>query len=238
MVLGPVPMVGEDERFPSGFTISAEKCPNRRGVEAIIAHFSACASFDDLLPEVEHGSAMRSGWPADIRPTGSMKPRPSELAGHRLLVVQDLFPSAVTEVRTTCCRLRPMPNAKALRELHRPAAIVPWAIRPPRASGPKAVCFGSCCGRKGLYNARAVLQEIARKDPLFFRGGRRLPEMGVDLKVNLLVELRRENENGVGETCTCQIDRLTGFQKLSWTTGKMIPDPYFRTSRQWKNMLD
>ena len=35
---------GEDEQFPSGFTIRAEKCPNRRGVEAVIAalHRQAC----------------------------------------------------------------------------------------------------------------------------------------------------------------------------------------------------
>ena len=29
-----MPVVGEDESFPGGFTIRAEKCPNRRGVEA------------------------------------------------------------------------------------------------------------------------------------------------------------------------------------------------------------
>ena len=46
LVLGPVPAVGEDERFPKGFTIRAEKCPNRRGVEAIIAHFAR--SRDDV----------------------------------------------------------------------------------------------------------------------------------------------------------------------------------------------
>ena len=37
--LGYVPMEGSDESFPNGFTIRAEKCPNRRGVENVIAHF-------------------------------------------------------------------------------------------------------------------------------------------------------------------------------------------------------
>ena len=36
LVLGPIPIEGEDERFPNGFTIRAEKCPNRRGVEEVI----------------------------------------------------------------------------------------------------------------------------------------------------------------------------------------------------------
>ena len=46
LALGPVPVVGEDERFQSGFTIRAEKCPNRRGVEEVVAHFSEQA--DDV----------------------------------------------------------------------------------------------------------------------------------------------------------------------------------------------
>ena len=57
---GPVPVVGEDERFPKGFTICAEKCPNRRGVEAVIAHFAQrVTTFDELLPKL--GSRRRAG---------------------------------------------------------------------------------------------------------------------------------------------------------------------------------
>ena len=40
LALGPIPVVGEDEHFPKGFTVFAEKCPNRRGVEAVLAHFT------------------------------------------------------------------------------------------------------------------------------------------------------------------------------------------------------
>lgn len=51
LVLGPVPMVGTDDMYPKGpkgeapeagkvkFTIRAEKCPNRLGVEAVLRHF-------------------------------------------------------------------------------------------------------------------------------------------------------------------------------------------------------
>src|SRR5207253_4777982 len=49
LVLGPVPVIGEDDHYPKDvkgnaveptkFTIRAEKCPNRRGVEAVLAHF-------------------------------------------------------------------------------------------------------------------------------------------------------------------------------------------------------
>ena len=40
LALGPVPVDGKDEKFPSGFTIHAEKCPNRKGVEAVLNKFS------------------------------------------------------------------------------------------------------------------------------------------------------------------------------------------------------
>lgn len=36
LVLGPVPVRGEDKSFPGGYTVYAEKCPNRRGVERVI----------------------------------------------------------------------------------------------------------------------------------------------------------------------------------------------------------
>lgn len=37
LVLGPVPIEGEDRRFPKGFVLRAEKAPNRRGVEWVLA---------------------------------------------------------------------------------------------------------------------------------------------------------------------------------------------------------
>jgi NADH-quinone oxidoreductase subunit G len=49
LALGPVPTVGEDDTYPKDrrgrptqpvkFTIRAEKCPNRRGVEEVLRHF-------------------------------------------------------------------------------------------------------------------------------------------------------------------------------------------------------
>ncbi len=43
LALGPVPVVGKDETFTNGFTIRAEKCPNRRGVEEVVRTFHAAA---------------------------------------------------------------------------------------------------------------------------------------------------------------------------------------------------
>ena len=59
LALGPVPVVGEDDTYPKDrrgkpaqpvkFTIRAEKCPNRRGVEEVLRHFQGeVLAFDDV----------------------------------------------------------------------------------------------------------------------------------------------------------------------------------------------
>ena len=54
LALGPVPTAGEDKKFPGGFVISAEKAPNRRGVEEVLGHFMhKVLSFDDFLKEMQ-----------------------------------------------------------------------------------------------------------------------------------------------------------------------------------------
>ena len=55
---GFVPVTGDDETFPGGFTIRGEKCPNRRGVEGVLAQFNAGGrSWGDLLAHVAAGQA-------------------------------------------------------------------------------------------------------------------------------------------------------------------------------------
>src|SRR5205807_6100452 len=72
LALGPVPTQGADQTFqpdqtkgrtgdtsfvvPRPFTIHAEKCPNRRGVAAILEHFQGeVIAFDDLARRVGAG---------------------------------------------------------------------------------------------------------------------------------------------------------------------------------------
>ena len=72
LTLGPVPVVGFDRTFTPDqnkgrtgdtsfvisrpFTIHAEKCPNRRGVEAILEHFQGeVIGYDALIGRINHG---------------------------------------------------------------------------------------------------------------------------------------------------------------------------------------
>ncbi|MCA9268103.1 MAG: molybdopterin-dependent oxidoreductase, partial [Planctomycetales bacterium] len=96
---GPAPEVGVDESFPGGFTISAEKCPNRKGVEEICTRLGGgLVRFEDLLARLADeqigglwitGGYKKSDWhDAAIAEQLSQTP---------LLIVQDLFPSPLMD---------------------------------------------------------------------------------------------------------------------------------------------
>jgi NADH-quinone oxidoreductase subunit G len=188
LALGPVPTVGDDERFPKGFVISAEKCPNRRGVEAIIAHFARrVMTFDELLPELDRG-AVNGVWLA-----GGYKgdwiddPTAQRFERLKLLVVHDLFPSPLSQRATFV-----LPGAAyAERDgsyVNRVDRLqtAPWAIRPPPEVRTESSLLWELLGRRGLYNSRAVLDELAREIIYFSAAIGPVPETGVDLKGNLL----------------------------------------------------
>ena len=188
LVLGPVPTVGADERFPKGFTISAEKCPNRRGVEAIVAHFAhGITTFDQWLPELDQGTVqgvwVSGGYKTDWIDESTA--RRFERLG--LLIVQDLFPSPLAERATY---LLPA-AAYAERDgsyVNRGDRLqsVRWAIRPPRGVRPEGGLLWELSGRRGLYNSQAVLEEVAREILSFSAIVGPVPETGIDLRANLL----------------------------------------------------
>src|SRR5262249_11097622 len=112
LAIGPIPAVGEDDTYPKDrkgrsvqpvkFTIRAEKCPNRRGVEEVIRHFQGnVLSFEDLRAQASEGKLravyVAAGYPP--RPGGWITPEQAEALGRvGLVVVQDLFPSPAAEV--------------------------------------------------------------------------------------------------------------------------------------------
>lgn len=192
LVLGPVPVVGEDESFPGGFTIRAEKCPNRRGVEAILSHFGGPAmtwsEFLNQLPNSEFRAVwVAAGYPADWADESVAE----RLAGLGELIVQDLFPSPLADRATV---LLP---AAAFAE--RAGSYVncadrlqsfTWAIRPPAGVMSEGQLCWRLLGRKGLYQAASVLGEIARECSYFSAAAGTIPATGLDLKVNQLATAR------------------------------------------------
>ncbi|MCE5266446.1 MAG: 2Fe-2S iron-sulfur cluster-binding protein [Planctomycetaceae bacterium] len=188
LVLGPVPTAGEDERFAKGFTVRAEKCPNRRGVEAVIAHFvHRVDTFDDLLPRLDRGEVqgvwVSGGYKRDWIDEATAR----RFERLKLLVVHDLFPSPLSERATYV-----LPGAAyAERDgsyVNRADRLqsVRRAIRPPVGVWPEGRVYWELLGRKGLYNSDAVLAEVAREISYFSAVVGPVPEVGIDLRANLL----------------------------------------------------
>ena len=124
--MGPVPVVGEDERFPNGFTIRAEKCPNRRGVEQVLAGLAGkVLGWAEFLDEVDRGE-IRAAWisggykkPLDRR--GDRRAAGPARTGGRAgpVPVGALASGDVCPARRGLCRAR-----RLLRQRDRPAPIV------------------------------------------------------------------------------------------------------------------
>jgi NADH-quinone oxidoreductase subunit G len=188
--LGPIPVVGEDEHFPKGFTIHAEKCPNRLGVENVLAHFTGkIVPFERLVEAVEKGELqgvwVAGGYKNDwIDETTAKK-----FDGLSLLIVQDLFPSPLSE------RANYVLPAAAFAEREGSYVnysdrlqTVPQAIRPPLGVRSEGSLLWEMSGRKGLYNAQAVLSELTREILYFSAAISGVSDVGIDLKVNLLAD--------------------------------------------------
>jgi NADH-quinone oxidoreductase subunit G len=110
LALGPVPVIGEDDTYPKDrrgnpvqpvqFTIRAEKCPNRRGVEEVLRHFQGdVIHFADVVRSAAEGGVqalyLAASYPP--RPGGWVSAEQAQaLKKAPLVVVQDLLPSPVS----------------------------------------------------------------------------------------------------------------------------------------------
>ncbi|MCS7239023.1 MAG: 2Fe-2S iron-sulfur cluster-binding protein [Thermoguttaceae bacterium] len=201
LVLGDVPQVGEDERFPGGFAIAREKCPNRRGVEEVIAHFIGRVPPVEELPELVRRHGAQAVWLSGEYPQGWAKlewlPALAELGV--ALIVHDLFPSAL------CDRAEFVVGAPAFAEKagsyvnrHDRLQSVPAAIRPPKGVFPAGRLLWRLLGQEGTYEPASVLQEVARNISYFRAALGTIPPVGVDLKVNLLAVAENGTVNDLG----------------------------------------
>jgi NADH-quinone oxidoreductase subunit G len=188
LVMGPVPRVGEDQHFPAGFTVSAEKAPNRRGVEEILAHFThQVLTLDDLLPRIEQGE-FGGVWVSG----GSKGDWIDEATASRfqrlaLLIVQDLFPSPLSRRSTyelPAAAFAERDGSYVNRGDRLQTSLM--AVRPPWGVRSEASLFWELLGRPGLYQSRAVLDDLSREILYFSAATAAVPDVGLDLKINQL----------------------------------------------------
>lgn len=189
LAMGPVPVVGEDEKFPNGFTIRAEKAPNRRGIEMLLAHFGGkVLNFDDFLKELD-AKTIRGAWVS-----GGYKKTDwnddavaRKFAGLDALVVQDLFATPLYQQATIQLPGGSFAEREGSYVNHADRLqLVARAIRPPVGAWVEGQLLWRLLERPGLYNAKKVRTEMAQEVPAFHAALVEVPPTGVDLKVNQL----------------------------------------------------
>jgi NADH-quinone oxidoreductase subunit G len=104
LAMGPVPMEGDDQRFPVGasgdkvkFTILKEKCPNRRGIDMLLtAAGGTVLTTHDFVERATKG-AFATAWIVGGYPKPWVDKETAKIADKmELLVVQDLFENELT----------------------------------------------------------------------------------------------------------------------------------------------
>jgi NADH-quinone oxidoreductase subunit G len=184
LAVGFVPVVGQDESFPGGFTIRAEKCPNRRGVEEVVRHFMGeVVSWDDFRQKMLASESFDAVWVTGGYPQAWHGEELAEqFAGIPTLIVQDCFESPLWRRAewqlpgaTFAERAGSFVNSlNRLQSFH-------WAIRSPAGVMVEAQLYWPLLRRPGLYQAPRVLQEMAREIPFFRAAADGVPAEGVEL---------------------------------------------------------
>jgi len=190
LAVGLIPTAGNDEKFPNGFTIRAEKCPNRKGVEAIVSRVSGgLLNWGDFLGRVESESFGAVWLTGGYRAPWHEAAVAQKFADVKTLIVQDCFASPLWERAdyqipgaTFAEREGSYVNAKDRLQSFR------WAIRAPAGVLTEGQLYWQLLKKPGLYRATEVLQDIAREITYFSAAAEGVPEVGIDLKINQLAE--------------------------------------------------
>jgi NADH-quinone oxidoreductase subunit G len=196
LALGPVPIVGEDDRYPKDvrgnptepttFVIRAEKCPNRRGVAAVIQRFQGSViPFAEAARQRLDAMWFAGGYPAPDHLAGALS---ADWAPPRLLVVQDLFAGKLTETAAFILPATTSFEKDGTFVNHAGLAqTFPRAVRPPVEARTELQLAYDLLGRRGLVQAGAIRAELARTVPEFSQlAEKNLPATGVRFALGII----------------------------------------------------
>ncbi len=185
LVMGPVPMEGEDQHFPVGatgdgvkFTILKEKCPNRRGIEMLLAGAGgAVLSFEEFLEQAGQGK-FSAAWIVGGYPKPWVDKKLAGLAKKiELLVVQDLFENELTSkaaIVLPACAWAERDGSFA----NAAGALQPFerAIDPPDGARRDGQYLYEIAGYEGLYTGERVRELMAQTLPALANARQAPPE--------------------------------------------------------------
>jgi NADH-quinone oxidoreductase subunit G len=200
LALGPVSIVGEDDTYPKDnrgrpvqpvkFTIRAEKCPNRRGVEEVLRHFQGeVIGFDRVLAWAGEGQLqalyLSAGYPP--RAPSPLPSPPSDggegkgegggwiqeeqartLAKAPLLVVHDILPSPASAVAKYVIPAASFAEKDGTFVNHAGLAqAIHRAVVPPGEFRSDGQVFLDLLERRGLVHAPTLRAELAAEVAYF-----------------------------------------------------------------------
>ncbi len=176
LVLGPVPVTGEDDRYPKDvkgraveptkFTIRAEKCPNRAGVESVLKKIQGeVIGFHDIAKLTLDALWFAGGYP---NPEAVDAAIPDGWAAPKLLIVQDLFHSKLTRAAMTVLPATTVfekdgtfvNHAGYVQSFHR-------SVKAPLEVRSELQLAFDLAGKKGLATVAAVRKDFAKELPQY-----------------------------------------------------------------------
>jgi NADH-quinone oxidoreductase subunit G len=198
LALGPIPVLGSDDTFPKNargepvqpvkFTIRAEKCPNRRGVQEVLRHFQGeIVAFDRVVRDAADGRFkavyVAGGYPQ--RPDGWINnEQAASLAKSSLLVVHDLLPSPISEMATHLLPATAWAEKDGTFVNHAGLAqAIRRSVTPVGEFRTDGQVFLDLLERRGLFHVATIRKELAGEVPYFAPFASGDPgEHGVQLK--------------------------------------------------------
>jgi NADH-quinone oxidoreductase subunit G len=175
LALGPVRIEGQDDHYPKDvrgnatdkpkFTIRAEKCPNRRGAEAVLQHFqSSIISIGDILGDAAEGRIDTLYFVGGDPCGGLDESHAAALAKVKTLIVQDILASPVSARAHILLTGGSFAERDGTFINHAGLAqAIKRSIRSPEEARPDGRILWDLSARKGLFNANALRGEIAQE---------------------------------------------------------------------------
>jgi NADH-quinone oxidoreductase subunit G len=198
LALGPVPVVGADDTYPKDrrgqpaqpvkFTIRAEKCPNRRGVEAVLSRFQGkVIGFDEIVQSAADGRVqalyLAAGYPPHS--DGWVSEQQAEaIKKVPLVVCHDILPSPVSAFAHYLLPGATFAEKEGTFVNHSGLAqAVQWGVTPTGECRTDGQVFLELLQRRGLAHAPTLRKEMAGEIKYFAPlAGGDLGEYGIPLE--------------------------------------------------------
>jgi NADH-quinone oxidoreductase subunit G len=206
LYLGPVPTVGEDDTYPKDrrgrpvqpvkFTIRAEKCPNRRGVEAVLKHFQGEVLPFERAVEAASRGELTAIWVAAGYPRGGgyvglaqwlSDEQAAALRKAALVVVQDVVPSSISAKADFVLPAAAWAEKEGTFVNHAGLAqAIKKAAHAPGESRSEGQVYADLMGRRGLLHAGPVRAELAATVPALAGLAADVSALGTRLELEVL----------------------------------------------------